>query len=114
MKDVRITLRGEDFPAVSRTMIDLGIRFQVEPLADDDDDAVIPAAAPKRSAAKRKPQAKGGRTPTQPASAGGERGQDASGAARLRAMVERNRAAVVRPEGEGDVAGGGTPGSESS
>jgi hypothetical protein len=114
MKDVRITLRGEDFAAVSQSMVDMGVRFQVEPLAGEDEDAVATAAAPKRAAAKRKPQARSARSTAQSASAAGERGQEASGAARLRAMVERNRAAVQRPAGEPGEGDAGSPADEPS
>ena len=35
MKEIRVTFRGEDFAAVSRSMIDSGVRFQVEPSSAD-------------------------------------------------------------------------------
>ncbi len=95
MRDIRITVRGEDFPAVSEKMIALGVAFQVEPLGGDEE-TQRPAATARPVAARKKPAKK----------AGAERGSAPSGngpaeaAARLRAMAERNRAAGTRPADE--------------
>jgi hypothetical protein len=111
MKGIRITLRSKDFAAVSQSMIALGISFQVEPVANEPEAVEGPAAAPVRREAKRKP-ARTGRRRGAPKS-----DREPTGAARLRAMVERNRLASARPgddtrEMAGDVAGPSDPATE--
>ena len=94
MKDIRITFRGEDFAVVSQSMIALGVSFRVEPMeADEDDTPATPA--PVRRPAKAKP-AKRSRSASPPAQTA-RASEEGAGAARLRAMIERNRAAVSRP-----------------
>ena len=103
MKDVRITISGRDFPAVSKSMVDLGVGFQVEPVEAVEREAVSSApAVPRRRQSKRKA------TKTRDASAP-ERlaARESPGAARLRAMAERNRAAAGGSSGD---AQGGTSG----
>jgi hypothetical protein len=95
MRDIRITVRGEDFPAVSEKMIALGVAFQVEPLGGDDE-TQRPAAVPRAAAAKKKPAKKAAAERGSAPSGGGA----AEAAARLRAMAERNRAAGTRPADE--------------
>ena len=112
MKEIRITFSGEDFAAVSKSMIDLGVSFQVEPVEPADEAAPSSPAAPRRRQGKRKP-AKPGRQ------GGSSEGGDAdrladregSGAAKLRAMVERNRAGAGRSAGDRESSGegNGTP-----
>lgn len=108
MKDIRITFRGEDFAAVSQSMIALGVAFRVEPLEADEEET--PAApAPVRKAAKPKPAKRGRSAAPTPATQPARASEEGAGAARLRAMIERNRAAVSRPalpEGGGEDAGG--------
>ena len=99
MKEVRITLRSDDFAAVTRHMIDIGVRFRVEPV--EEGRATTPPsaapAAPSRRVGKKKP-AKGARRGS------GEAERESAAAARLRAMAERNRAASGRTD-EGAEAG---------
>lgn len=113
MKEIRITLRSEDFAAVSKSMIDLGVSFQVEPVeADADEVAPGSASVPRRRPGKRK-ASRSGRHSGASEGSGSSQLAEGSGAARLRAMVERNRAAAGRPGGEGRETGGegnGIPG----
>jgi hypothetical protein len=112
MKEIRITFRSEDFAAVSKSMIDLGVSFQVEPVEPAEDEG------PRSQAPRGRPgRRKGGRTArsgaaAEPVETGRPAGRESSGADRLRAMVERNRAAAGRAtgEGEGGLTGGGPPG----
>jgi hypothetical protein len=111
MKGIRITLRSKDFAAVSQSMIALGVSFQVEPVADEPATVEGPVAAPARREAKRKPARTGRRRGVSKSD------REPSGAARLRAMVERNRLASARPgddtgETAGDDAGPSDPGTE--
>lgn len=94
MKEIRITFRSEDFAAVSQSMLKLGVTFQVEPIEDEEEQPVraTPAAPPKRRQAKRK----SGRA-ARVAAASADTTRDGSGAARLRAIVERNRSTGERP-----------------
>lgn len=97
MKEVRITFASDDFAAVTRHMVDLGIRFNVEPL--DEDESAGPATQPSRP--PRPEKSKGPKTKRRaPAPA------DDPAGAKLRAMVERNRA-VARPADQppGEAAG---------
>lgn len=107
MKEVRITLGSDDFAAVTKHMIELGVRFQVEPISTDDDAAVLGATpAQRRRETKSKP-AKAARR-----SAAAE--PESPAAARLRAMAERNRAASGRSGDDAREPGeGGQPGAAS-
>lgn len=98
MRDIRITLRGEDFAAVSQSMIKLGVTFQVEPVEIEEASPAVGVVAPPRSKpAKRKAtRTKPSGTAAKPAATRAT-GNDATGADRLRAMVERNRLASSRP-----------------
>lgn len=105
MKEIRITFGSEDFAAVTKHMIDLGVLFQVEPLGSDEGEgASHPPAAPRRRETKRK-QGKGGRQ-----SGIAEPERESAAAARLRAMAERNRAASGRSV---DDAGDNSPSANS-
>ena len=106
MREIRITVRGEDFAAVSEKIVALGVTFQVEPLGGEEE-APRPAAPPRATAGKKKPAKKAApeRVP------GPVSGGAAEAAARLRAMAERNRAAGTRPA---DEATGTTPSSSES
>ena len=95
MRDIRITVRGEDFAAVSEKIVALGVTFQVEPLGGEDE-AQRPAAPPRAAVGKKKP----GRKSAPERSPGPTGGGAAEAAARLRAMAERNRAAGGRPAEE--------------
>ena len=55
MKEIRITIRGEDFAAVSASLVKLGVGFQVEPV-EAAETGVAPAApqSPRRRQVKRK------------------------------------------------------------
>jgi hypothetical protein len=102
MKEIRITFRGEDFAAVSKSMIDLGVRFQVEPV-ERGNDVAVPARAvhPPATLRRRQGKRRSAKTVGKPGTADGASsentmgdGAPGSGAARLRARVERNRAAA--------------------
>lgn len=95
MRDIRITVRGEDFAAVSERIVALGVTFTVEPLGGVDE-AQRPPAASRATAPKKKP----GRKPAPERAQGPVSGGAAEAAARLRAMAERNRAAGTRPAEE--------------
>ena len=103
MKDVRITISGRDFPAVSKSMVDLGIGFQVEPVETVEREAVSSApAVPRRRQSKRKAtKTRGAATPERAAD------RESPGAARLRAMAERNRAAAAGSGGDAQAGGSG-------
>ncbi len=91
MKEIRITFAGEDFAAVTQHMIELGVRFRVEPLSDDEEaDAGAPVPR-RREARQQKPAKAGKRGPSSRPE------PETAAAARLRAMAERNRAASGRP-----------------
>jgi hypothetical protein len=93
MKEIRITFREEDFAAVSRSMIDLGVVFHVEPI--EGDHGSVPSGGrthqpsatrqTKRQTGKAGPKAAGPESAKRDSASG-------SGAARLRAIVERNQA----------------------
>lgn len=104
MKEIRITFRGEDFAAVSQSMVKLGVTFQVEPVEEEEEPvrAAPAAAAPRRKQAKRK----SGRA-ARVAAASADTARDGSGAARLRAIVERNRSTAERPSA--DIGGEDAP-----
>jgi hypothetical protein len=108
MKDVRITISGRDFPAVSKSMVDLGVAFQVEPVEPDEREVESgPPAAPRRRQGKRKTtrsRRSSGSTPE------GAAARESPGAARLRAMAERNRAAATGPGGDVQAGEGNLPG----
>jgi hypothetical protein len=93
MREIRITFRGEDFPAVSEKLIALGVIFEVEPLGGEDQPPGRSQAAPRAAASRKKPAKK---PPAERAAA--VSGGAAEAAARLRAMAERNRAAGTRPD----------------
>jgi len=103
MKDVRITISGRDFPAVSKSMVDLGIGFQVEPVETVEREAVSSApAVPRRRQSKRKAtKTRGAAAPARAAD------RESPGAARLRAMAERNRAAAAGSGGDAQAGGSG-------
>ena len=84
MKEIRITFRNEDFSAVSRSLIDLGVIFQVEPLEEGN---ILPADG--RSNARPSLTKRPTKTVAKTTAA-----QGATGAGRLRAMAERNRNAI--------------------
>jgi hypothetical protein len=101
MKDVRITISGRDFPAVSKSMVDLGVGFQVEPVETVEREAESSApAVPRRRQGKRKATRMRGASAPERAAA-----RESPGAVRLRAMAERNRAAAAGGSG-GDVQAG--------
>lgn len=105
MKDIRITLRGEDFAAVSQSMIKLGVAFQVEPVEIEEDAPAAMPAAPRVRPVKKKPaRSKSSGGSSKAASPARSGGGEASGADRLRAMVERNRLVTSRPAEERDEA----------
>ena len=111
MKDVRITISGRDFPAVSKSMVDLGVGFQVEPVETVEREAVSNApAVPRRRQSKRKAtKARGASAPER----GGAAARESPGAARLRAMAERNRAAAAGSGGDAQAGeSGGVFGAE--
>jgi hypothetical protein len=96
MKEVRITFASDDFAAVTRHMVDLGIRFNVEPLDAEESSG----AAPQPLRPPRAEKTKGAKAKRRGAAPDDSR--DAAGA-KLRAMVERNRAAARpadQPSGE--------------
>ena len=97
MKEIRITLRSEDFAAASKSMIDLGLKFRVEPVVVEKTIAREPSASPPREVRRRTT-----RVPRRGSASKQARGADreATGADRLRAMVERNRLAPGRPADE--------------
>ena len=89
MKEIRVTFRNEDFAAVSRSLVDLGIVFQVEPF-DGADAVVASRGRPERiPIAPRAGQTKGGRP--KPAAKTSTVATSAPGARRLRDIAERNR-----------------------
>jgi hypothetical protein len=100
MKEIRITFRDEDFTAVSRSLIELGVIFQVEPLEGGSPADRGPIAT--RATQAKKPLAK---KVTKP-------GALPSGAGALRAIAERNRtiSGERQPEGQGKAHPPGIPG----
>jgi hypothetical protein len=104
MKEIRITFKGEDFVAVSRSLIDLGVTFQVQPVegaqavAVPDGRAVHPSATVRSRPTKRRSSKTIARPRTAGAGAADARGNHVSGAGRLRAIVERNRRGSGEPE----------------
>lgn len=97
MKEIRITFRDEDFTAVSRSLIELGVIFQVEPLDGSPADrgpTVARSTQQKKSPAKK--VTKPGAVP--------------SGAGALRAIAERNRTISGEPEGQGKAHPANIPG----
>ncbi len=98
MREIRITLRGDDFLAVSEKLVAMGVTFHVEPVGAPEAGSKpqpSPRAGPSRKKAGRRSASE-----REPAATGGA----AEAAARLRAMAERNRAAGAR---ESDTAGDG-------
>jgi hypothetical protein len=98
VKEIRITFKDEDFVAVSRSLVDLGVVFNVEPL----EDGPTPATSDRRAA-----RGPGGR-PSQarkqaPKTSAKTIPSTLSGAGRLREMAERNRAASGEREQEGQT-----------
>lgn len=111
MKEIRITIRSDDFAAVSASMVRLGVGFQVEPV-EAVDTAGVPdvPVPPKRRQVKRKST----KTTRRSGVAQTDRvGSELSGAARLRAMAERNRVAAGGGEAH-EEAGNGLPGADRS
>lgn len=109
MKEIRITIRNEDFATVSASLVKLGVGFQVEPV-ETAETSVAPGAppAPRRRQVKRKST----KTTRRSGALEPERVGDLTGAARLRAMAERNRAAGS-PGGEmREGEGNGQPGAD--
>jgi hypothetical protein len=109
MSEIRITFRNEDFTAVSRSLIDLGVVFKVEPreggptlgIAGGRSESDPSAARPRQT---KKRQAKMvARTDSST--------QGVSGVGRLREMAERNRAASGDrgPDAEGKAHSPGIP-----
>jgi hypothetical protein len=95
MREIRITIRGEDFAAVSEKLVGIGVTFQVEPLEGEEQSGTARATASPRAATPKKKTAKKlAATERSSAVSGGA----AEAAARLRAMAERNRAAGARPD----------------
>jgi hypothetical protein len=95
VKEIRITFKDEDFVAVSRSLVDLGVVFNVEPLEGES----APATSDRRAA-----RGASGR-PSQARKQAAKTGAKAmpsslSGAGRLREMAERNRAASGEREQE--------------
>ena len=86
MKEIRITFRNEDFSAVSRSLIDLGVIFQVEPL---DEGNILPADGRNERGSTNPRPGLTRKRPTKVAKTTAAQG--ATGAGRLRAMAERNR-----------------------
>lgn len=103
MKEVRITFASDDFAAVTRHMVDLGIRFNVEPLDVEESSGTAPQPSRPPRAEKTK-GAKAKRRGAAPA----DDSRDAAGA-KLRAMVERNRAAARPDQPSGEAATGLPP-----
>jgi hypothetical protein len=99
MRDIRITVRGEDFAAVSEKLIALGVTFQVEPVGDEAEAGTARAQSPARAGTTKKKPAKKQAAERSP---GPNTSGAAEAAARLRAMAERNRAAGGRPAEEPD------------
>lgn len=93
MKEIRITFRDEDFTAVSRSLINLGVIFQVEPLGGGETTLVSDGRSERGSSTARANQIKKGPT---------KAGTATQGAGRLRAIVERNRAASGEREQESE------------
>ena len=107
MREIRITIRNEDFAAVSASLVKLGVGFQVEPVEAVETD-VAPGAPP--SPRRRQVKRKSTKTTRRSAALEPERVGDLTGAARLRAMAERNRAAAGGEMREGE--GNGQPGAD--
>lgn len=108
MREIRITIRNEDFAAVSASLVKLGVGFQVEPV-----EAVEPSVAPGAPppvTRRRQVKRKSTKTTRRSAALEPERVGDLTGAARLRAMAERNRAAAGGEAREGE--GNGQPGAD--
>jgi hypothetical protein len=99
MREIRITLRGDDFLAVSEKLVAMGVTFHVEPVGAPEAGSK-PQPSP-RTGPSRKKAGRRSASEREPAATGGA----AEAAARLRAMAERNRAAGAR---ESDTAGDGS------
>ena len=106
MKDIRITFRDEDFSAVSRSLVDLGVVFHVEPMVGGLSPTIHDVRTERGSTAARPGQAKKRQAKAVARTVAGP-----SGAGRLREMAERNRvAAGGREEGaEGKAHAPGIP-----
>lgn len=88
MKEIRITFGEQAFAAVSKSLIDLGVYFRVEPL--EGGDAVASPAARSEATAN---SARSRQSKTRPTKGGGAKGASSvQGAERLREIAERNRA----------------------
>ena len=112
MKEIRITFKGEDFAAVSRSLIDLGIIFQVEPVDGGLDLSLSDGRTDHASTTvrQRKTKRRFAKTVAKTGTARGAglesaKADSASGSAgaRLRALVERNRATSGRTAAESEV-----------
>ena len=123
MKGIRITFRGEDFVAVSKSLVDLGVIFQVEPVEGGDQVPISTRRTQHPTTIQRGAQRKQrsakivGKAGT--AERGGpqhirsDAGSASDAAGRLRAMAERNRAATGRAPptgGKVEVEDGGSSG----
>jgi hypothetical protein len=95
MREIRITIRSEDFPAVSSSLVKLGVGFQVEPV--EVAEASIAPGAPPPAVRRRQVKRKSTKTTRRSGALEAERVGDLTGAARLRAMAERNRATTGSP-----------------
>ena len=96
MKEIRITFRDEDFAAVSRSLTDLGVIFQVEPVESASvairDGRIERGSTAARPTQTKKPSTKKIAKPV----------ASPSGAAALRAIAERNRTATTGREQEAE------------
>ena len=99
MKEIRITFRDEDFTAVSRSLVDLGVVFHVEPLEGGPTPALSDGRTARGSITGRPSQTK---KQTKTAAKTAPSTQGVSGAGRLREMAERNRAASGDREQEAE------------
>ncbi|MFO1183744.1 MAG: hypothetical protein U1E56_03015 [Bauldia sp.] len=89
MKEVRLTLRAEDFGAIWASLLEMGIAFYVEPRGGDE--------APARET--KPPAAAGGGAKPAPAKPLKEKPKAAGGGEAPASGAERLRAAMARREG---------------
>jgi hypothetical protein len=89
MKEIRITFGDEAFAAVSKSLIDLGVIFQVEPLESGDKAAASVTRTESATSTTRSRQSKNRSPKTGPKGTPAAQGVGAKG---LREIVARNRA----------------------
>lgn len=97
MREIRLTFNADDFGAVSKILVDMGIGFTVEPVREPEAEieaavprATAPPTAPRRKAARKKPKA-AAKSPSKRESV------PVSGADRLREALTRRPADEPSP-----------------